>query len=115
MVCSFIASQRGVQYRCRSAGPHRLRCVMPARGMAATPPHPPRAAAHRRHVEGTLMKAMLGPATSMPSQVLLLDEVRSLRRRITELEARLAEAEAVAAEHDQDLTVDLSRSTSTAR
>lgn len=55
------------------------------------------------------MKALLGPGTSMPSQVLLLDEVRSLRRRITELESRLAEAEALACAVDEDLDLDLDR------
>ena len=40
-----------------------------------------------------MSKALLGPATMDLQHVRLMDEVRSLRQRIVDLEARLADAE----------------------
>ena len=44
-----------------------------------------------------MSKALLGPATRDLQQLRLLDEVRSLRQRILDLEAQLEEAEREAA------------------
>jgi hypothetical protein len=44
-----------------------------------------------------MAKALFGTSTT-PSQLRLLDEIRSLRQRVAELEAALAEAEQAVAE-----------------
>lgn len=54
-----------------------------------------------------MSKALLGPATTDLQQLRLLDEVRSLRQRILDLEAQLAEAEREVAIHRVEL--DLTR------
>lgn len=53
-----------------------------------------------------MVKALLGTSTT-PRSVELLDEIRSLRRRVSELEEALARAEAAQEARDADLVVEL--------
>lgn len=53
-----------------------------------------------------MAKALLGTSTT-PRSVELLDEIRSLRRRVSELEEALARAEAAQEARDADLVVEL--------